>query len=115
RADTTLPSVTSEEEWIYLPIVCPQNSEGMGLLFEAEVQTEDTVSHIMLVTEVHDSSGAVDLRNRRHLTSGTRIEAALFVQAIPAGGTCSFYLRNMRRTRYHLSETYIQTLDISCP
>jgi len=121
RADTTLPSVTSEEEWIYLPIVCPQNSEGMGLLFEAEVQTEDTVSHIMLVTEVHDSSGAyirydaVDLRNWRHLTSGTRIEAALFVQAIPAGGTCSFYLWNMRRTRYHLSETYIQTLDISCP
>ncbi|MEB2340526.1 MAG: hypothetical protein OZ932_00790 [Flavobacteriia bacterium] len=119
--EITVPSTVSNAEWIHLPISCPRGASGVCLIFDAQVQTEDPVSHIMLVTEVLDSTGAyirydaVELRYWVRLASGTRIEVARYVQPVPPGGKCGFYLWNQRRTRYHLSNTHIREIEITCP
>ncbi len=120
-SDTILPSMESDEEWIHLPITCPTDTAGLSIVFNANIAADGPISNIMLVLEVKDSTGAyiryetVELRHWPQLASGTDIEVARFLPVIPVGGKCDYYLWNIRRTRFRISEAHIRTMRVQRP
>ncbi|MBS1940366.1 MAG: hypothetical protein JST38_05765 [Bacteroidetes bacterium] len=117
-SDTLLPAIRTNDEWIRLPVTCPSSPAGICVIFNAEVKCTDPTSDIMLVTEVVDGAGqylrydAAELRHWPQLTSGTLVEIARFMPAIPQGGKCGFYLWNKSRSSYQTPAVRIRTMGV---